>query len=501
MVDETTDCSNVEQVVIVVRWVSDDLSVHEDFIGLYKTDSIQAKSLVSIIKDTLLCLNLKMELCRGQCYDGANVMSGAKSGVATMISLEEPRAVFTHCYGHSLNLAVGDTVRQSKVMKSALETVSEISKLIKKSPKRDAIFILMFQKLKHEIAQDCPGFRVLCPTRWTVRAASMNSVLDNYEILLGVWEESKESHLSSDIKARVIGVDAQMQTFDFLFGVSLGALIFSHSDNLSKTLQHVNISAAEGQQLAKLTLDVLKSIRQPEHFQSFYQRVLLRQQQLDIGSPCLPRKRRAPRCLEVGSSDGDFHASVEDHYRAIYYEALDLVIMGITERFDQPGYKVYQNIENLILKVCQGNQFEDELDFVCTHYQDDIDKYQLQSQLPLLQSLVNTQLRSKENELSIRFIANTLSDLSRAQQGAFSQVFVVMKLLLVMPATNSTSERSFSALRRVKTFLRSSMRQMRLNNLMVLHVHKDLTDSLDFCHVGNEFVGGKEVRMRLFGKF
>ena len=151
--------------------------------------------------------------------------------------------------------------------------------------------------------------------------------------------------------------------------------------------------------------------------------------------------------------------------------------------------------------MCQGNQFEDEFDFVCTHYQDDIDKYQLQSQLPLLQSLVNTQLRSKENELSIRFIANTLSDLSRAQQGAFSQVFVVMKLLLVMPATNSTSERSFSAFRRVKTFLRLSMRQMRLNNLMVLHVHKDLTDSLDLCHVGNEFVGGKEVRMRLFGKF
>ena len=76
-----------------------------------------------------------------------------------------------------------------------------------------------------------------------------------------------------------------------------------------------------------------------------------------------------------------------------------------------------------------------------------------------------------------------------------------MKLLLVMPATNTTSERYFSALRRVKTYLRSSMRQMRLNNLMVLHVHKDLTDSLDFCNVGNEFVGGKEVRMRLFGKF
>ena len=81
MIDEMTDFSNAEQVVIVIRWISDDLSVHEEFIGLYKTDSIQAKSLVAIIKDTLLRLNLKMELCRGQCYDGASVMSGTKSGV------------------------------------------------------------------------------------------------------------------------------------------------------------------------------------------------------------------------------------------------------------------------------------------------------------------------------------------------------------------------------------------------------------------------------------
>ena len=150
MIDETTDASNAEQVVFVIRWVSDDLSVHEEFIGLYHADSIQAQSLVAIIKDSLLRLNLKLELCRGQCYEGASVMSGARSGVATVISLEEPRAVFTHCYGHSFNLAVGDTVRQSKLMKSAFETVYEISKLIKKSPKRDA----MFQKLKQEIAHD-----------------------------------------------------------------------------------------------------------------------------------------------------------------------------------------------------------------------------------------------------------------------------------------------------------------------------------------------------------
>ncbi len=58
-------------------------------------------------------------------------------------------------------------------------------------------------------------------------------MLDNYEILLGVWKEAQEGHLDSEIRARVIRVEAQMLTFDFLFGVSLGSLILRHSDNRS----------------------------------------------------------------------------------------------------------------------------------------------------------------------------------------------------------------------------------------------------------------------------
>ena len=56
---------------------------------------------------------------------------------------------------------------------------------------------------------------------------------------------------------------------------------------------------------------------------------------------------------------------------------------------------------------------------MCTYYKDDVNKYRLQSQLPLIQSLVNDKLRTGENELSIHFIAKTLSDLSTAQRGAF----------------------------------------------------------------------------------
>ena len=70
-----------------------------------------------------------------------------------------------------------------------------------------------------------------------------------------------------------------------------------------------------------------------------------------------------------------------------------------------------------------------------------------------------------------------------------------------MPATNATSERSFSALRRVKSYLRTQMGQERLNNSMVLHVHKDFTEKIDLKKVANEFVAGHEMRLQRFGKF
>ena len=67
-------------------------------------------------------------------------MSGAKCGTVVRVQATEPRAIFTHCYSHALNLACADTIRQSKLMRDALDTTHEITKLIKKSSSRDAIF-------------------------------------------------------------------------------------------------------------------------------------------------------------------------------------------------------------------------------------------------------------------------------------------------------------------------------------------------------------------------
>ncbi|KAL5499737.1 hypothetical protein EMCRGX_G011196 [Ephydatia muelleri] len=86
MVDKTTDAANIEQVVICLRWVSETLAVHEDFIGLYEVASTGAEMIYFTIRDVLLRLNLPISKARklgfvdvteDQCYVVKQFLKGS----------------------------------------------------------------------------------------------------------------------------------------------------------------------------------------------------------------------------------------------------------------------------------------------------------------------------------------------------------------------------------------------------------------------------------------
>ena len=87
-----------------------------------------------------------------------------------------------------------------------------------------------------------------------MRAKSLKSVLDNYGVMQELWTSVLDGNIDSDVRVRVIGVKAQMESFHFFFGVSLGQLVLNLTDNLSATLQSSQISAMEGQKVARLTI-------------------------------------------------------------------------------------------------------------------------------------------------------------------------------------------------------------------------------------------------------
>ena len=299
------------------------------------------------------------------------------------------------------------------------------------------------------------------------------------------------------MRAHIDGIATKMNTFSFFFDITLSQLLFVHTDNLSKTLKGTSISASEGQAVASMTVKVLVKIRDSDSFQLFWKAVTTKAMKLGIGELELPRRRRVPRRFEMGIAEAEFPSTPEEHYRRIYFEALDLVVACIQERFDQPGYRTYSKLESLVLKAAQSCTYEEELTFVLDTYSSDFNASSLKMQLEIFA----TDFTTTSSPVTLADIVTYAKGLTPSQKELISEVCTLLKLILVIPATNAVSERTFSTLRRVKSYLRSTMSQSRLNHLILLKVHSQLTDQLDLIDVANSFVAGSEHRLSLFGKF
>ena len=94
--------------------------------GLHSLDSTTAGTIVQTIQYILLRLSLQLEYCRGQSYDGESSMAGCKTGVATTFLRKQPLALYTHCYGHALNLAVQESVKANHVFRDTLDTGGDV---------------------------------------------------------------------------------------------------------------------------------------------------------------------------------------------------------------------------------------------------------------------------------------------------------------------------------------------------------------------------------------
>lgn len=107
-------------------------------------------------------------------------------------------------------------------------------------------------------------------------------------------------------------------------------------------------------------------------FDMFWDKVLRIQESVDVSEPALPRQRKAPRRYEIGSGEPSFPESPNDLYRRHQYEALDLMIQAIKSRFDQPGYSIYCNLQDVLIQAARDKEYTKELEIfikmICTSH-------------------------------------------------------------------------------------------------------------------------------------
>jgi len=217
----------------------------------------------------------------------------------------------------------------------------------------------------------------------------------------------------------------------------------------------------------------------------------------------MPRQRKRSRKIDDCGTNHTF--TIQQYYKQQYCAIIDTIVSEIQSRFSQPALETLTAIEQIIVNAANG-----KISGVPDCDRDKLAKYSsllnltdLDTQLSMLANVMKTVNEVHKTNIklftSVRSVANTMI-VSPFAVNLCSQVSRLCQIYMTVPMTSATAERSFSVMWRIQTVLRQTMTQPRLNACMMLHVHKDRTDSINIHEIAANFVNGVDDRVRYFGK-
>ncbi|KAJ8870587.1 hypothetical protein PR048_029610 [Dryococelus australis] len=315
---------------------------------------------------------------------------------------------------------------------NVLENVNTLAKLFNESAKRTAIF------LNYKAADD-PALtkntilKPLCPKRWTVRSKSLNIVLFHIENSLSVLDSLKSKESVAN------GLSAFFEKTSSLFCLEVSVIVFDITEELARNLQTSDISITSALRQTEIVMGRLTDLRTEENFTELWEKVKKHGEDLDLQPVSLPRDRKPPKRLEH-----NINALSPVQYSSPEQFSRQNIKVEIESHFKHPGVATYKAIENVIVKSLNGEveNIRYQVLQICEHFMGVFNVESFTRQLAILTALT---------------AGDVLDSIKREQpqtRRLFSEVCTCLKLLLVLPATLAMAERTFSALRHLKTWLR-----------------------------------------------
>ncbi|KAK3909288.1 Zinc finger MYM-type protein 1 [Frankliniella fusca] len=381
----------------------------------------------------------------------------------------------------------------------ALKWVHDVGVIVHRSPKKKHA---LDQLRATYDEQGGPGPSSICPTRWTVRVRSIEGLLSSYLSVLTFLCDLSEQNTTEiiedgkrvNISTKARGLHDQLGKGGVYFTILALRDVFSPCEELSKTLQSPSYTVSGAKQAVNLTLQKLKRMRSSDdHFETLWAEMEAAKEKYNLTEPTLPRCRNPPAQNEYNPS----HTSVahqfnaaKDKIRKEYFELLDLAISEINSRFDQDDFNKLRMMETALLT--HPNDWGSD----SKNIEDLLESYGFNVR----------KLKCNPESLSdiapgctIGEVAEKFAELQPQARRLFSQLEDLLILLLVVPVSAATAERTFSMIRRLKTYLRSTMGQARLNHLALLTVYKERDDLLNVYRLMQIFVKNY-LRHSIFGK-
>ncbi|XP_008273895.1 zinc finger MYM-type protein 1-like [Stegastes partitus] len=460
--DETTDISTQSQLVLVLRYIDDKHNVQERFFEFIPLRSATSESVATALRECLAAIipeDQKSKLIC-QAYDGAKVMRGTTAGVQRKIKDVYPNAHYIHCYAHELNLIVQQATSHISKVRIFFSDLGGFASFFSRSPNRTAV-------LDKVVAHRLP---TSSNVRWNFHSQTINTVFEHREDLIQCFENIRDSGDFDPSTIREAGAMAMLlEHQDFKFFLELFHLIMPHVDLLYAKLQKKNIDSVHIKGSIQQFEKDIQNIRNSLHSMG------------EQSSGSLPAKRR--RVL-----------SSEDRQR-VAEEVCNTILGHIRERFSFTDHLVCATL-------LQGDRFEEHhKSFPEAALHSTLKAYpmlngrKLKTELGLIYSKEEFRACCGAMELFQLFMENNVEEV-------FSETVTLLKIIITTPMTTAEAERCFLTLKRIKTFLRNTMTQERLNALAMLSMEKRLVcEMTDFNQkVIEKFAGLKERRAQFMFK-
>jgi len=173
---------------------------------------------------------------------------------------------------------------------------------------------------------------------------------------------------------------------------------------------------------------------------------------------------------------------------------VDQAIGSFNERFKQ--LEAHNNKFSILWKFAKVPRPEltkqcKQLEIALTDGGDcDIDGAMLADELDSFKTLIPSMARKNPRKLLQYMHKHKLCD-------AFPHATVALRIWLTLPVTVTSGERSFSKLKLIKTYLRSTMTQERFTNLAILSIEQGVAKTLDYSQLIDTFANLKACRITL----
>lgn len=168
-------------------------------------------------------------------------------------------------------------------------------------------------------------------------------------------------------------------------------------------------------------------------------------------------------------------------------QIIDCASQGLQQRYSGPGIECVTKLEN-VLTSCSVDDGGKEI-------------LMAYPEINVPELVVQLAMFRQKHCKTLAEAVQAFQSMTPEVRALFNQVEVLVRLLLTCPASSCTAERSFSALRRLKTWLRNTMSQKRLNSLAVTHTHQTILDNIDIHSIAKEFCNASATRVNKFGHF